>query len=129
MVSWPNITPRSRAPIAIAVNVRMELVPAPAITAGSLTIDPARRLARIDGRDVELTAHEFDLLYLLATNRGIVFSRESLMQRVWGDDLHVTERSVDSLVKRLRKKIEADQANPRYVLTVWGAGYKFAERN
>jgi two-component system OmpR family response regulator/two-component system alkaline phosphatase synthesis response regulator PhoP len=102
---------------------------APAIMAGSLTIDPARRLARIDGRDVELTAHEFDLLYLLATNRGIVFSRQSLMQRVWGDDLHVTERSVDSLVKRLRKKIEADQANPRYVLTVWGAGYKFAETN
>src|SRR5687768_10807618 len=100
---------------------------APAVTAGALTIDPARRLARVNGRDVELTAHEFDLLYLLATNRGIVFSRNSLMQRVWGDDLHVTERSVDSLVKRLRKKIEADQANPRFVLTVWGAGYKFAE--
>jgi DNA-binding response OmpR family regulator len=100
---------------------------APAVTVGALTIDPSRRLARMDGRDIDLTAHEFDLLYLLATNRGIVFGRRSLMQRVWGDDLHVTERSVDSLVKRLRKKIEADQANPKFILTVWGAGYKFAE--
>ncbi|HZB26204.1 MAG TPA: helix-turn-helix domain-containing protein, partial [Vicinamibacterales bacterium] len=70
---------------------------------------------------------EFDLLYLLATNRGIVFSRESLVQRVWGDELHVTERSVDSLVKRVRRKIETDPGNPRFILTVWGAGYKFAD--
>jgi DNA-binding response OmpR family regulator len=100
---------------------------APAVSAGPLTIDPARRQARIDSRDIELTAHEFDLLYLLATNRGIVFSRESLVQRVWGDDLHITARSVDSLVKRVRRKIEADQAHPKFIVTVWGAGYKFAE--
>ena len=100
---------------------------APAVTVGALTIDPARRQARIDGRDIELTAHEFDLLYLLASNRGIVFSRESLVQRVWGDDLHVTERSVDSLVKRVRRKIEVDQAEPKFIVTVWGAGYKFAD--
>jgi DNA-binding response OmpR family regulator len=100
---------------------------APAVTAGPLTIEPARRQARLGGRDIELTAHEFDLLYLLATNRGIVFSRESLVQRVWGDDLHVTERSVDSLVKRVRRKVEVDQANPRFILTVWGTGYKFAD--
>ena len=100
---------------------------APAVMAGPLTIEPARRQARLDGRDIELTAHEFDLLYLLATNRGIVFTRQSLMQRVWGDDMHVTERSVDSLVKRVRRKIELDPANPRFILTVWGAGYKFAD--
>ena len=100
---------------------------APAVTVGPLTIEPARRQARLDNHEIELTAHEFDLLYLLATNRGIVFTRESLVQRVWGDDLHVTERSVDSLVTRVRRKIEADQANPRFILTVWGAGYKFAD--
>jgi DNA-binding response OmpR family regulator len=100
---------------------------APAVTVGPLTIEPARRQARVDDRDIELTAHEFDLLYVLATNRGIVFTRESLVQRVWGDDLHVTERSVDSLVKRVRHKIEEDQANPKFILTVWGAGYKFAD--
>lgn len=100
---------------------------APAVTAGPLIIEPARRQARLDGRDIELTAHEFDLLYLLASNRGIVFSRESLVQRVWGHDLHITERSVDSLVKRVRRKIEADPASPKFILTVWGAGYKFVD--
>jgi DNA-binding response OmpR family regulator len=100
---------------------------APAVTVGALTIEPARRQARIDAREIELTAHEFDLLYLLASNRGIVFTRESLVQRVWGDDLHVTERSVDSLVKRVRKKIEEDPGNPKFIITVWGAGYKFAD--
>ena len=82
---------------------------------------------KLDGREIELTAHEFDLLYLLASNPGIVFSREALVQRVWGDDTHVTERSVDTLVKRVRRKIEDDRAEPRFILTVWGTGYKFAD--
>jgi DNA-binding response OmpR family regulator len=98
-----------------------------AIVAGDLTIDPARRVARLAGREIELTAYEFDLLYLLASNRGIVFSREALMRRVWGDDTHITERSVDTLVKRVRRKIEPEGKDPRYILTVWGTGYKFAE--
>jgi DNA-binding response OmpR family regulator len=90
-------------------------------------VDPARRLARVDGAEVDLTAHEFDLLYVLASSRGIVFSRDALVQRVWGGDTHITERSVDTLIKRLRKKIEGDSAEPRYILTVWGTGYKFAD--
>ncbi len=97
------------------------------VVAGSLTIDPARRHARLDDREIELTAHEFELLYLLASNKGIVFSRDALMQRVWGDDTHITERSVDTLVKRVRRKVEADAADPRFILTVWGTGYKFAD--
>jgi two-component system, OmpR family, response regulator len=92
-----------------------------------LHVDPARRLARVDSREIELTAHEFDLLYVLASNRGIVFSRDSLMQRVWGGDTHITERSVDTLIKRLRRKIERDPAEPRYIMTVWGTGYKFSD--
>jgi DNA-binding response OmpR family regulator len=98
-----------------------------AVTAGTLHVDPARRLVRVDRRDVDLTAHEFDLLYVLASNRGIVFSRDALVQRVWGGDTHITERSVDTLIKRLRKKIETDAAEPRYILTVWGTGYKFSD--
>jgi DNA-binding response OmpR family regulator len=98
-----------------------------AVTVGALHVDPARRLARVDGREVDLTAHEFDLLYVLASSRGIVFSRDALVQRVWGGDTHITERSVDTLIKRLRKKIEIDPADPRYILTVWGTGYKFAD--
>ncbi|CAN5653736.1 response regulator transcription factor [soil metagenome] len=97
------------------------------VTAGALTVDPSRRQARVDGREVELTTHEFELLYLLASNRGIVFSREALMQRVWGDDTHITARSVDTLVRRVRRKIEADAGNPVFILTVWGTGYKFAD--
>src|SRR4051795_9032408 len=98
-----------------------------AVTVGGLHVDPARRLARVDGTEVDLTAHEFDLLYVLASSRGIVFSRDALVQRVWGGDTHITERSVDTLIKRLRKKIEDDAAEPRYILTVWGTGYKFSD--
>jgi two-component system alkaline phosphatase synthesis response regulator PhoP len=98
-----------------------------AITASGLTVDPSRRQARLDGREIELTVHEFELLYLLASNRGIVFSRDALMQRVWGDETHITERSVDTLVKRVRRKLEADPGNPQFILTVWGTGYKFAD--
>ena len=97
------------------------------VTAGPLTVDPQRRQARLDGREIDLTANEFDLLYLLASNRGIVFSREALMQKVWGSDTHITERSVDTLVKRVRRKIEDDTAEPQFILTVWGTGYKFAD--
>jgi two-component system OmpR family response regulator/two-component system alkaline phosphatase synthesis response regulator PhoP len=100
---------------------------AAAVVAGDLVVDPARRMARVGGREIELTAYEFDLLFLLASNRGIVFSRDALMQRVWGDDTHITERSVDTLVKRVRRKIEDDPAEPRFILTVWGTGYKFAD--
>jgi DNA-binding response OmpR family regulator len=99
----------------------------PSVSVAGVTVDPARRMARIDEREIDLTAHEFDLLYLLASNRGIVFSREALVQRVWGSDTHITVRSVDTLVKRLRKKLEDEAAEPRLILTVWGTGYKFAD--
>jgi DNA-binding response OmpR family regulator len=100
---------------------------APPVHAGDLVVEPARRQARIGGREIELTAHEFDLLYVLASNRGIVFTREALVQRVWGEDTHITVRSVDTLVKRLRRKLEADPGDPTHILTVWGSGYKFAD--
>jgi DNA-binding response OmpR family regulator len=100
---------------------------APPVQAGDLVVEPARRQAHLGPRDIELTAHEFELLYVLAANRGIVFSREALVQRVWGDDTHITVRSVDTLVKRLRRKLENDAADPKFILTVWGAGYKFAD--
>lgn len=90
-------------------------------------IDPARRLVRAKGEDIDLTAQEFRLLLVLATHPGIVFSREALLSRVWPDHTFVTERSVDSLVKRLRRRIEKDPANPEIILTVWGSGYKCAD--
>ncbi len=90
-------------------------------------IDPARRRVKIEGRDVDLTDQEFRLLHLLATHAGIVFSREALLSKIWRGDTYVTVRSVDTLVKRLRRRIEPDPATPRFLLTVWGVGYKFAD--
>ena len=92
-----------------------------------LEIDPARRRVSVAGRVVELTDQEFRLLHLLATHAGIVFSREALLAKIWRGDTFVTVRSVDTLVKRVRRRIEADHANPRLLLTVWGVGYKFAD--
>src|SRR6187401_91351 len=97
------------------------------VTAGPLRLDPARRQAVVHEQVVELTPHEFDVLYLLAAHPGIVFTREMLLEQVWTNDTHVTERSVDTLVKRLRQKIEADTRDPQLILTVWGTGYKFAD--
>jgi DNA-binding response OmpR family regulator len=98
-----------------------------AITVQGIEIDPARRRVRIGGQDIELTDQEFRLLHLLATHAGIVFSREALLTKVWRGDTFVTVRSVDTLVKRLRRRIEADPSEPKYLLTVWGVGYKFAD--
>lgn len=90
-------------------------------------IDPARRRVRVRGREVELTAQEFRLLHVLASHPGIVFSREALLSRVWPDHTYVTPRSVDTLIKRLRRRVEKSPAEPDLVLTVWGSGYKFAD--
>jgi DNA-binding response OmpR family regulator len=99
----------------------------PAVTVHDVEIDPARRRVRVSGRDVDLTDQEFRLLYLLATHAGIVFSREALLSKIWRGDTFVTVRSVDTLVKRLRRRIESDPGNPKLLLTVWGVGYKFAD--
>jgi DNA-binding response OmpR family regulator len=94
---------------------------------GHIDIDPARRRVRVGGREVDLTFNEFELLYVLLASPGIVFSRETLLAKVWKDTTFVTVRSVDSLVKRLRKKIERDPSSPEVILTLWGAGYKAAD--
>jgi two-component system alkaline phosphatase synthesis response regulator PhoP len=92
-----------------------------------LEVDPSKHQVSVDGRPVETTAHEFAVLKVLAGNPGIVFSRDALIRRAWGPDTHVTERSVDTIVKRLRQKIEANPAEPEWLLTVWGVGYKFRD--
>ena len=97
------------------------------ITYRHIEIDPARRRVRVSERDVDLTANEFQLLSVLLASPGIVFSREALLSRVWHNETFVTVRSVDTLVKRVRKKIESDPAEPDVILTVWGTGYKAAD--
>jgi DNA-binding response OmpR family regulator len=98
-----------------------------AIEAGDLRVDPARRAVEREGVAIPVTTLEFDLLYFLASRPGRVFSREALMEQVWGSDRVVDDRSIDSLVSRLRHKLEPDPAKPRYLQTVWGAGYRFSE--
>ena len=88
---------------------------------------PSRRAVRVRGTPIEVTRQEFNLLYVLASSPGIVFTRERLLSKVWQEQSFVTGRSVDTLVKRLRKKIEIDPASPQLILTVWGDGYKFAD--
>jgi two-component system alkaline phosphatase synthesis response regulator PhoP len=97
------------------------------LTVRGLTVDPAKRRVTVGDRDVDLTSHEFELLFLLVSHPGVVYSREAVLARIWKGDTFVTERSVDALVKRLRRKVESDPGNPVYVLTVWGTGYKFAD--
>ena len=94
---------------------------------GTLRIDPARREAEKGGVRIRMTTLEFDLLYFLASRPSHVFSREALMEQVWGDDRVVGDRSIDSLVSRLRKKLEDDPDDPLYLQTVWGAGYRFSD--
>jgi DNA-binding response OmpR family regulator len=92
-----------------------------------MVIDVPKRRVTVDDGLVELTDQEFRLLHLLATHPGIVFSREALLAKIWRGDTYVTVRSVDTLVKRLRRRIEKDPAEPGFLLTVWGVGYKFAD--
>jgi DNA-binding response OmpR family regulator len=126
--SPPHGAPAAPAPAPIAGAATTDDGPAgPPVQLRNVTIDPARRRVMVDARAVELTSLEFDLLHLLATSPGIVFSRRALLSRVWKDDTFVTERSVDTLIKRLRRKIEVDPADPRLILTVWGTGYKAAD--
>ncbi len=100
---------------------------APALEYGGIRLDPARRHISVGGRRVRLTEQEFHLLYLLAAHPGVVFSRDGLLARVWGDQRFVTVRSVDTLVSRLRRRIEPGGADPKYVLTVRGVGYKLGD--
>ncbi len=92
-----------------------------------LTVDRRRRRVNVRGADVELTRQEFDLLALFASRPGMVFSRAALLQQVWPDDTFVTERTVDAVVSRLRRKLERDPADPELLLTAWGVGYRFAD--
>ncbi len=90
---------------------------------GHITLDPDARAAWKDGQSVDLTAKEFDLMELLMRNPGRVYSRENLLNVVWGYEYAGDYRTVDVHVRRLREKLELDPANPEYILTKWGVGY------
>lgn len=97
------------------------------IKVGDLQIDVIKRKVTVKGREVALTSREFNLLSLLASNPGKVYSREELLEEIWGDDYSGDVRTVDVHIRHLREKIEEFPAEPNIILTVWGAGYKFRE--
>ena len=93
------------------------------LSMGHITLDAQSRTAWKNGQSVDLTAKEFDLMELLLRNPGRVYSRESLLNVVWGYEYAGDYRTVDVHVRRLREKLELDPANPEYILTKWGVGY------
>jgi DNA-binding response OmpR family regulator len=97
----------------------------PVVKVGSLEIDPTRHQVSLSGSALDLSPREFDLLAFLASNPGRVFSRDYLLERVWGYDYAGDTRTVDVHIRWLRQKIEVDPAHPRHLLTVRGVGYKF----
>ena len=96
------------------------------LTQGAITLDLSERAAWRDGEPVELTAKEFDLMALLMQNPGRVYSRENLLNLVWGYEYIGEFRTVDVHIRRLREKLEPDPANPEHILTKWGVGYYLA---
>jgi len=97
------------------------------ISLGNLVIESDKRKVTLSEKKVTLTAKEYDLLHHFAAHPGRVYTRAQLLDQVWGYGYEGYEHTVNSHINRLRGKIEADPANPRYILTVWGVGYRFAE--
>ena len=99
------------------------------LTFGDITLDYNQRKITIEGKTIDLTSKEFDLMDLFLCNQGKVYSRENLLDMVWGYDYSGDARTVDVHIRRLREKIEPNAAEPIYIMTKWGAGYYFKEIN
>lgn len=110
---------RGRSPVAAGDEV---------LTFPHIRIDGQRHKVWRDDQEIELTALEFKLLKTLATYAGMVLSREQLLERVWGYDFYGDERVVDVHIGHVRQKLESDPADPRYVITIRGVGYKFEDK-
>lgn len=95
------------------------------VQSGNLVIDPRSHTATLDSKELKLSPKEFALLHFLARNKGQVFSRDALLDRVWGKDAYVEPRTVDVHIRWLRSRIEEDATNPKRIITMRGVGYKF----
>ena len=95
---------------------------------GELEINPKSRRVISAGREVSLTPKEFDILYFLAQNRGEVFTKEQIYRAVWSEDYLLDDSNIMAFIRKLRKKIEPDPDAPKYILTIWGIGYKMNDQ-
>jgi DNA-binding response OmpR family regulator len=116
------LTRRARAPM-----IDLDMGWQGPVEVHDLALDPARRSLMVRGARVPVTRQEFALLYLLTTHPGIVFRRDRLLTKLWNGQTYVTERSVDALVRRVRRKIERNPTMPELIVTVWGDGYKLID--
>lgn len=109
------------------INKNVNEVSSEIIHCGELTVDYQKRKVLVGKNKIELTPKEFDLLYLFITNQGKSYSRENLLNLVWGYEFSGYEHTVNSHINRLRAKIETDLNKPQYILTTWGIGYRFTD--
>jgi len=109
------------------VDINVSYQKTDSIEIGDLSIDPSKRKVMLGNRKLELTPKEFDLLYLFMTNPGRSYSREALLNAIWGYEFNGYEHTVNSHINRLRSKIESDLSSPKYILTSWGIGYRFTD--
>jgi DNA-binding response OmpR family regulator len=128
--SFPELLARVKALLRraeISSKAKETRVDEDRVVQGALAIDVNRRQVSLAGRELALTAKEFELLLYFARQPGRVFSRGQLLDQVWGYGHEGYEHTVNSHINRLRAKLEPNPAEPRYIVTVWGVGYKFAE--
>ena len=111
----------------LALKARIRALLRRASIAAAPAVDEAKRCAMKSGEEVELTMKEFDLILFLMKNPGKVYSREALLDLVWGYDYQGDTRTVDVHIRRLREKLELNPARPEYIITKWGVGYYFAD--
>lgn len=104
------------------------LPPSDEIRIGELEIYPKSRRVRMQGAEVSLTPKEFEILYFLAQNRGEVFTKEQIYKAVWSENYLLDDSNIMAFIRKLRKKIEPNPDEPKYILTIWGIGYKFNDR-
>ena len=104
------------------------LIPPDGMRIGELEINPKTRRVSSAGREVSLTPKEFDILYFLAQNRGEVFTKEQIYRAVWSEDYLLDDSNIMAFIRKLRKKIEPDPDAPKYILTIWGIGYKMNDQ-
>ena len=104
------------------------IVPPDGMRLGELEIHPKSRKVIMQGLEVNLTPKEFDILYFLAQNRGEVFTKEQIYRAVWAEDYLLDDSNIMAFIRKLRKKIEPDPDAPKYILTIWGIGYKFNDQ-
>lgn len=123
-----RLTPEAEAePATAPSHERLPTVAPLVLAGGDLIIDTARREVRVRGESVALKPKEFDLLAFLATNHGVVLSRETLLEHVWGYDFAGDSRTVDVHIRWLREKLETDPARPQFIETVRGSGYRLRD--